>query len=197
MLAYGAMSFRQFNWTEQLDMGVKFTETCYRTYELSRTGLGAESVDVQTLLGLYGQETYRLRPEVIESIFYMWRITHDPKYREWGWNIVQSIEKFCRDEVGYHGIQSSGLPSDRMESYFLAETLKYLYLLFSDDDVLPLDQYVFNTEAHPLSIRGHGRRKSFISVDALLDSWDKGSDVGYQDVSNSLLQMVAKGALSE
>jgi len=40
-----------------------------------------------------------------------------------------------------------------MESFFLAETLKYLYLIFSDDDVLPLDEWVLNTEAHPLKIR--------------------------------------------
>lgn len=41
---------------------------------------------------------------------------------------------------------------DTQQSFFLAETLKYLFLLFSDDDVIPLDQYVFNTEAHPLPI---------------------------------------------
>jgi hypothetical protein len=47
---------------------------------------------------------------------------------------------------------------DRQESFFLAETLKYAYLLFTDDDVIPLEKYVFNTEAHPVSVRGHGRR---------------------------------------
>jgi hypothetical protein len=45
--------------------------------------------------------------------------------------------------------------ADKMESFWLAETLKYFYLLFEDDpDVIPLDQYVFNTEAHPLPIWG-------------------------------------------
>lgn len=44
-------------------------------------------------------------------------------------------------------------PRDKMESFFLGETLKYLYLLFSDDvDLINLDKYVFNTEAHPLPI---------------------------------------------
>ena len=45
---------------------------------------------------------------------------------------------------------------DKMESFFLGETLKYLYLLFSDTSVLPLDRYVFNTEAHPFRIKTHG-----------------------------------------
>ncbi|KAJ1567207.1 hypothetical protein HK096_010624, partial [Nowakowskiella sp. JEL0078] len=48
--------------------------------------------------------------------------------------------------------------TNKQESYFLAETLKYLYLLFASDDELPLHKYVFNTEAHPLSIRGSGPR---------------------------------------
>lgn len=44
-------------------------------------------------------------------------------------------------------------PRDKMESFFLGETLKYLYLLFSDDmELLSLDKYVFNTEAHPVPI---------------------------------------------
>jgi endoplasmic reticulum Man9GlcNAc2 1,2-alpha-mannosidase len=41
-----------------------------------------------------------------------------------------------------------------METFFLGETLKYFYLLFGENDVLPLDKYVFNTEAHPLPIIG-------------------------------------------
>ncbi len=90
----------------------------------------------------------------------MWRFTHDPKYREWGWAIAQSLEKHCRTEAGYHGLESARYPKDRMESFFLAETLKYLYLLFAEDSLIPLDEYVFNTEAHPLSIRRFGKRAS-------------------------------------
>ena len=66
------------------------------------------------------------------------------------------MELVCRTEAGYSGIQdvtSSNPPkNDVQESFFLAETLKYLYLLYTDDDVIPLDQYVFNTEAHPLPV---------------------------------------------
>ena len=54
---------------------------------------------------------------------------------------------------GYSDVYSSQSPKDDVQqSFFIAETLKYLYLLFSDDSVLPLDQWVFNTEAHPLPV---------------------------------------------
>lgn len=92
----------------------------------------------------------------------MWRATHDEKYRQWGREIMEAIEKYCRVEGGYAGLNDvSVVPpalSDNQESFFLAETLKYLWLLFSDDDVLPLEEYVLNTEAHPLRILGTKRR---------------------------------------
>ncbi|KAJ1569547.1 hypothetical protein HK405_002998, partial [Cladochytrium tenue] len=77
-----------------------------------------------------------------------------------------NIDRHCRDEVAFHGLrdvfQPAKAPIDMQESFFLAETLKYLYLLFADSDVLPLDAYVFNTEAHPLSVRGRGRRAHLV-----------------------------------
>jgi mannosyl-oligosaccharide alpha-1,2-mannosidase len=109
-----------------------------------------------------GANRWLLRPELVESIFYMWRYTHDPIYREWGWDIVQAIERHCRTENGYARVTQTNTADpakdDMMDSWFFAETLKYLFLLFEEDSVLPLDSIVFNTEAHPLSIRGRGRR---------------------------------------
>lgn len=103
------------------------------------------------------EKYYILRPEVIESYFYLWRLTKDPKYREWGWEVVQALERHCRVEGGYTGIknvyQTDSAKDDVQQSFFLAETLKYLFLLFSDDSLLPLDQWVLNTEAHPLPIK--------------------------------------------
>ncbi len=130
-----------------------------------------------------GGAHYLLRPETIDSYFYMWRLTKDPKYREWGWEgtlysttvhvsvflsnlrvkccataAFQAIEKACKvDTGGYSGVRDvtapdGGVKDDLQQSFFLAETLKYFYLLFSDDSVCPLDKIVFNTEAHPLSI---------------------------------------------
>ncbi|KOB73930.1 alpha-1,2-Mannosidase [Operophtera brumata] len=69
-----------------------------------------------------------------------------------------TLEKHCRVDGGYTGLvnvyKSTPQGDDVQQSYFLAETLKYLYLLFSDDTLLPLDEWVFNTEAHPLPIKG-------------------------------------------
>ncbi|KAF2134304.1 glycoside hydrolase family 47 protein [Dothidotthia symphoricarpi CBS 119687] len=95
------------------------------------------------------------RPETVESLFYMWRITGDVVYRDWGWDMFRAFANFTQVEGG-GGFSSVGdvraVPPptrDNMESFWLAETLKYFYLLFSPSDVLPLDQIVLNTEAHP------------------------------------------------
>ncbi|GAX82543.1 hypothetical protein CEUSTIGMA_g9970.t1 [Chlamydomonas eustigma] len=101
-----------------------------------------------------------LRPEVVESMFYLWRATGHQVYREWGWAIFMAFEQHSRVETGGYSrlINYSSLDpvrGDRMESFWLAETLKYFYLLFTDDQlVTPLDQFIFNTEAHPLPVWG-------------------------------------------
>ncbi|CAK5284570.1 unnamed protein product [Mycena citricolor] len=96
-------------------------------------------------------------PETVESLFIAWRLTGHPKFRDYGWEIFQAIEKHCRiPDGGYAGVLNvEAVPvewEDKQETFFLSETLKYLYLLFSDDSVIPLDEFVFNTEAHPLPI---------------------------------------------
>ena len=95
---------------------------------------------------------WELRPETVESYFYLWRITKDPKYREWGYEMLQQIERHCKKAHGYAGVKNvwSGGSMEVQNSWFLAEVLKYLFLLFSPDDVLPLDKFVMNTEAHPI-----------------------------------------------
>ena len=97
------------------------------------------------------------RPETVESIFIMYRLTKDPKYREWGWKIFQAFETNMRVEGGYASVSNVNRNPpphvDKMESFFLAETLKYLFLLFGDNNsVISFDEWVFNTEAHPLPI---------------------------------------------
>ena len=81
-----------------------------------------------------------LRPEAIESIFYMWRFTKDPKYREWGWRMFLAFETHCRVEgggyVGLKNVDSDRSPKDdKMETFWLAETLKYFRLAI---DCLPI-----------------------------------------------------------
>ncbi|SJL08272.1 related to alpha-mannosidase [Armillaria ostoyae] len=100
---------------------------------------------------------YMLRPETVESLFLAYRLSGDKKYRDYGWSIFQSIEKYCKVETGGYAtiVNVDEVPvrlEDKMETFLMSETLKYLYLLFDDADVLPLDEYVFNTEAHPLPI---------------------------------------------
>ncbi|KAF8899321.1 glycoside hydrolase family 47 protein [Infundibulicybe gibba] len=109
---------------------------------------------------------YMLRPETIESLFIAYRLTGDEQYRDQGWSIFKAIEKYCRmDSGGYATVLNVDNISvghdDKMETFFLSETLKYLFLLFSDSSVLPLDKYVFNTEAHPLPIFHPKIRTSF------------------------------------
>ncbi|KAG0703635.1 glycoside hydrolase family 47 protein [Suillus ampliporus] len=100
---------------------------------------------------------YILRPETVESIFLAFRLTGDPKYRDYGWAIFQAIEKHCRIPTGGYAsvINVDQVPveyEDKMETFLMSETLKYLYLLFADSSILPLNEYVFNTEAHPLPV---------------------------------------------
>ena len=95
---------------------------------------------------------YLLRPEAIESVFYMYRITGDMYWRKVGWNMFTSIERHTRALYGASAIDdvTKAAPElvDEQESFWLAETLKYFYLLFDDPDKWSLDDWVFNTEAH-------------------------------------------------
>lgn len=136
---------------------VDLASTCYRLYLESPTGIGPEIVSFESD-GTYSvmNPKYILRPELIESLFYLHRYTEDDKYRDWGWSIAEAINKHCRTDAGFTAIADMrkvpAEPKDSMESFFFAETLKYLFLLFSSADVLPLDEFVFNTEGHPFRI---------------------------------------------
>ncbi|KAI8611761.1 glycoside hydrolase [Chytriomyces sp. MP71] len=160
MFATGGLASRRGAWTTHLDMGSQITEYCWEMYAHTSTGIGPENVRGDNIQAVDRQ--YHLRPEAVESLFYMWRYTHNEIYRERAWVIVQALEKYCSGESGFHGLNNVNNPGqggvDRQESFFLAETLKYLYLIFADDDTIALEKYVFNTEAHVLSVRGHGRR---------------------------------------
>lgn len=121
----------------EFDIGEKITKTCMDFYSISKSGLGGEIAKVDGSKLTISNQSYYLRPEVIESIFYLWRLTKDSKYREFGKIMVKNLELKCRDQSGYHTLDSLGNPGDKMESFFIAETLKYLFLLFSDDSVIP------------------------------------------------------------
>ncbi|KAJ2905772.1 glycoside hydrolase family 47 protein [Zalerion maritima] len=146
---------------------------------------------------------YILRPEAIESVFVLYRVTGDPELRNVAWRMFAAITKATKTKLANSAIKdvtvSDGEMMDSMEvsftqrplhacpvlrhslpplqegrkegwmdgwvnetrngrhtdnhrkqSFWLAETLKYFYLIFSPPDLISLDHYVFNTEAHPL-----------------------------------------------
>ncbi|KAF9188477.1 mannosyl-oligosaccharide alpha-1,2-mannosidase [Haplosporangium sp. Z 767] len=149
---------------EDFRMGEELTEACYEMYNQTETGLAPEIVywvhKLEQTVGRSEPEYMPgsdfiinnrdghnwLRPETVESLFYMWRFTGDEKYREWGWKIFLAIERYSKVESGgyssIHDIRRKNdiQFSDKMETFFLAETLKYLYLLFGPNDVFPLDK---------------------------------------------------------
>lgn len=163
MFALGAKTSENELSERYMTIAAGLTNTCHESYDRSTTKLGPEAFhflennEAKSLKN--GEKYYILRPETFESYFVMWRLTKDPKYREWGWEAVQALEKYCRVPGGFTGLHNVYLidppQDDVQQSYFFAETLKYLYLLFSDDDLINLDEWVFNSEAHVLPIRGN------------------------------------------
>lgn len=156
-----------------LDRARQLQASNYRLWTL--TGIEPELIDYTTMKVL--SPGYQLRPENIEGAYYLEYFTHDPVYREMGLDYFDSIVKFCRTPSAFAAISdvrllpiTAGQPvwklgqptespeaarlfqRDDMESYFFAETMKYLYLLLADPTRIDLSKTVFNTEAHPLNI---------------------------------------------
>ncbi|PIA25121.1 hypothetical protein AQUCO_12500025v1 [Aquilegia coerulea] len=162
---------------DNLNLAEDLTKTCFEMYAVTSTGLAPEIAYFHTEgyseVGLDGGNKSSeyindiiikpadrhnlLRPETVESLFVLYRITEDPKYREWGWQIFEAFEKHTKvDSGGFTSLNDvTKVPPerrDKMETFFLGETLKYIYLLFGESSVIPLDKFVFNTEAHPFPI---------------------------------------------
>lgn len=141
-----------------LTVGANLAETCFLMANTTATGLSGEICQLEDRHHITCSDTRNmLRPETIETLFYMWRKTHDPKYREWGWAMFQAFQKHSfQKDGGYAGVERVDEKPvryiDLQESFWLAETLKYFFLLFSDDSLLSLDEIVFTTEAHPLKM---------------------------------------------
>jgi len=95
---------------------------------------------------------YPLRPEIMESAYYLHFFTGEDRYTEMASTFLRDLAHYCKADAGYASLESVSTheKSDEMPSYFLAETLKYLYLTFAPKKALDLNKVVFNTEAHPL-----------------------------------------------
>ncbi|GAU95332.1 hypothetical protein RvY_06966 [Ramazzottius varieornatus] len=162
---------------DHLTLAQNLAYTCRQMYVRTATGLGPEighfnignsdtPADTVDMYIKTNDAHALLRPEYVESLFYLYRLTKNSTYQEWGWDVFLAIEKYAKVQSGgYASIENVNEAEkvrhrDHMESFLLAETFKYLFLLFDDERVLlPLDGYVFNTEAHPLPIR-----KPFVSL---------------------------------
>ena len=97
-----------------------------------------------------GNASYPLRPEIVESTYYLYHYTKDPKYLAMGKTMFDDLVKYCRTDVAYAGLKSvvTKEKTDYMHSFWFAETLKYFYLIFAPEKTLDLNKNVFNTEAH-------------------------------------------------
>ena len=202
-----------------LDVAVELLRTCVSMYTRTPAGLAPEIAHFPAsglTAGGAGEDKVHafgdllvkkkdahnlLRPETVESLFVLWRVTRSEEWRDAGWAMWRAWERHARvDTGGYAGVDSVVDPElkssssvlsdslkrdvhrdassskfdansrrrssehrarirrelnrvDKMESFWLSETLKYLFLLFTDDPtVTPLECFVFNTEAHPLPV---------------------------------------------
>lgn len=155
---------------EDMLLAEELTRSCYEMYNSTTTGLAPEIVYFNENkdnpstssnlpdIHIHDQDRHNLmRPETVESLFVMWRLTRDEKYREWAWTIFKSFEKYLHVDNGQGFTSLNNVmedpPSqrDNMESFWLAETLKYLYLIFAeetDEKRLGLNEVILNTEAH-------------------------------------------------
>lgn len=138
------------------ELGMNLTLGCRNTYAETMTHLGPERMKLRK-----GKKTvitnggYYLRPEYVESLFVLYRSTRDEKYRDMAWEVFESLEKYCKHDLGYTSRRNVNSLTrqnriNEMPSYFVAETLKYLLLIFAPVDYVGLDEFVFTTEAHPL-----------------------------------------------
>ncbi|XP_047332909.1 mannosyl-oligosaccharide 1,2-alpha-mannosidase MNS1-like isoform X2 [Impatiens glandulifera] len=163
MIALGSSGYGLEDSQRFLSLAEELAWTCYNFYQLTPTKLAGENYYFNAGQDMsVGTSWNILRPETVESLFYLWRLTGNKTYQDWGWNIFEAFEKNSRVEWGYVGLKNvnTGVQDNMMQSYFLAETFKYLYLLFSPPSVVPLDEWVFNTEAHPLRIVTRGGQSS-------------------------------------
>jgi ER degradation enhancer, mannosidase alpha-like 2 len=130
-----------------LDRARRLEESAYKMWNL----YGLEPVEINYEKMTIVANGYELQPEIIESAYYLRHFTHDPRYREMGLTFFDNIVKYCRTDVAYAAVSDvqTKKQADIMQSYFLAETMKYLFLVFSPDKI-DLNNHVFNTEAHSI-----------------------------------------------
>lgn len=158
--------------SKYLKAAAAITESCVAMYTSSASKLGADGfawrgshpiskcIDApknhENPDGSVSSAPNLQRPETIESLFYLYQRTRNPVYRDLGWEIFKHLNQTRVETGGFASVWNvNQIPvslQDKQQSFYLAEELKYALLLFEDDHRIDLDQWVFNTEAHPLPI---------------------------------------------
>ena len=138
---------------DDVHRAAQLQDSSYNMWNLA--GIEPETLDYAKMQ--ITKPNYELRPEIVESTYYLYHYTHDAKYLAMGRTYFDGLEKYCRTDDSYAALGDvrSKRKRDSMESFFFAETLKYLYLLFAPESTLDFDSVIFNSEAHPLK-RGLG-----------------------------------------
>ncbi|EDU39520.1 mannosyl-oligosaccharide 12-alpha-mannosidase precursor [Pyrenophora tritici-repentis] len=166
---------------DYIDFGLELVNGCHETYISTATGIGPEIFSWNTSAVPANQTTffnesgffitsadYVLRPEVIESFYYAYRATSDPKYQDWAWDAFLAINATTRVGSGYSAISDvnvvgGGEFTNFQESFWFAEVLKYSYMIHAGDAEWQVgkngvNEFVFNTEAHPVKVLGEGSK---------------------------------------
>jgi ER degradation enhancer, mannosidase alpha-like 2 len=134
-----------------LDRAARLEHSCLAMWNMH--GIEPEIIDYRSMTALV--TVYPLRPEIVESAYYLYHYTGDEEYRRMGRVFWRDTLRRCRTDAGFSGLIDvrTGLKSDQMESFFFAETLKYYFLLFSPPSAFDFDAVIFNTEAHPYRLK--------------------------------------------
>lgn len=167
-----AMGGRLLGRDDFTTLGLELTESCAATYDQTALGLGPYgfgygdkqgNFDGWKFVSTQQRSFYQkhgifvtvgywfVAPEILESIFYAWRITGQQFWRDVAWKIFETIKKVADTGHGYAIItnvndESTGIQGPQ-PPFLYSETLKYLYLIFDDSEHYSLDKIVFNTEA--------------------------------------------------
>jgi hypothetical protein len=140
----------------ELSLAHKLMQSCVHMYFRTASDLAPEITRFNGIgyVDDLGSMHNILRPETIESLMVMWRTTKAQIYRNWGQRLLAAFSR-TRTPYGFaslHNVNEPWRQRDDMPSFFVAETVKYLYLLFSPDSALSLTDMVLSTEAHPLPL---------------------------------------------
>jgi mannosidase alpha-like ER degradation enhancer 2 len=131
-----------------LNRARRLQQSSFKMWELH--GIEPEELDYKKMEVV--SPGYPLRPEIVESAYYLHHYTKDPAYLRMGETLWKDFVKHCKTDVGYAALKSvvTREKSDSMQSFLFAETFKYFYLLFAPPNTLDFNKVIFNTEAHPI-----------------------------------------------